>query len=85
MHRRYRLCILECGMTLAVPPDLQYALLEFIVHVNTEDYDALLMDFVNLGFSPADKKEQLRTSGLTEGLAFTFRQLNKGGGAAKMR
>ena len=80
-----RLCILDWGMTLAVPRDLQYSLLEFIAHINTEDYDALLQDFINLGFSPPDKLEQLRASGLTEGIAFTFRQLNKGGGPAKMR
>ena len=29
-----RLCVLDWGMTLQVPPDLQYALLEFIAHVN---------------------------------------------------
>jgi hypothetical protein len=72
-------------MTLAVPKDLQYSLLEFIAHINAEDYDALLQDFINLGFSPKDKLDQLKASGLTEGIAFTFRQLNKGGGPAKMR
>lgn len=39
-------------MTLTVPRDLQYSLLEFIAHINTEDYDALPADFINLGFSP---------------------------------
>jgi hypothetical protein len=29
--------------------------------------------------------QQVKKSGLTEGLAFTFRQLNKGGGPSKMR
>ena len=29
-----RLCILDWGMTLGVPPNLQYALLEFIAHLN---------------------------------------------------
>jgi predicted unusual protein kinase regulating ubiquinone biosynthesis (AarF/ABC1/UbiB family) len=43
-----RLCILDWGMTLRVPPDLQYSLLEFIAHINTEDYDSLLVDFINL-------------------------------------
>ena len=36
-----RLCVLDWGMTLEVPSDLQYALLEFIAHLNTEDYDAI--------------------------------------------
>jgi len=31
-----KLCVLDWGMTLQVPPDLQYALLEFIAHVNSE-------------------------------------------------
>lgn len=72
-------------MTLQVPQDLQYSLLEFIAHINTENFDALPNDFVNLGFSPADKVSQLQSSGLTEGLAFAFRQLNKGGGPSKIR
>lgn len=36
-------------MTLSVPPDLQYGLLEFIAHMNAEDYDALPEDFVKIG------------------------------------
>jgi predicted unusual protein kinase regulating ubiquinone biosynthesis (AarF/ABC1/UbiB family) len=80
-----RLCILDWGMTLRVPQDLQYALLEFIAHVNTEDYDAIPNDFVNLGFSPANQQEKLRSSGISEGLAFTFRQLSKGGGPKKIQ
>ena len=31
-----KLCVLDWGMTLRVPPDLQYALLEFIAHINSE-------------------------------------------------
>ena len=80
-----RLCVLDWGMTLEVPKDLQYALLEFIAHINAEDYEALPGDFVNLGFTPPNKLAQMKSSGMTEGLAFAFRQLNKGGGASKMR
>ena len=65
-------------MTLSVPNDLQYALLEFIAHINVEDFESLPKDFVNLGFSPSDKLEQLENSGITEGLSFALRQLNKG-------
>eukprot|EP00596_Hydrurales_sp_CCMP1899_P000119 CAMPEP_0119043704 /NCGR_PEP_ID=MMETSP1177-20130426/25066_1 /TAXON_ID=2985 /ORGANISM="Ochromonas sp, Strain CCMP1899" /LENGTH=895 /DNA_ID=CAMNT_0007012395 /DNA_START=350 /DNA_END=3037 /DNA_ORIENTATION=+ len=80
-----RLCVLDWGMTLEVPKDLQYGLLDFIAHINAEDFESLPEDFVNLGFTPGDKLEQVKKSGLTEGLAFTFRQLNKGGGPSKMR
>jgi len=81
-----KLCILDWGMTLAVPNDLQYALLEFIAHINTEDYDSIPQDFINLGFSPADVSlERLQKSGITEGLSFAFRQLSQGGGPAKIQ
>ena len=73
-------------MTLDVPSDLQYAFLEFIAHINTEDYDAIPQDFINLGFSPEDVSlERLQSSGITEGLSFAFRQLSKGGGPKKMQ
>lgn len=81
-----KLCILDWGMTLDVPKDLQYALLEFIAHINVEDYDAIPQDFINLGFSPPDvTPERLKSSGITEGLSFTFRQLAAGGGPTKIQ
>ncbi|KAL3798857.1 hypothetical protein HJC23_004645 [Cyclotella cryptica] len=81
-----KLCILDWGMTLAVPSNLQYALLEFIAHINTEDYDSIPQDFINLGFSPADVSlERLESSGITEGLSFAFRQLSQGGGPKKIQ
>ena len=72
-------------MTLQVPNDLQYALLEFIAHVNTEDLDAIPRDFVNLGFTPPDKLERVANSGITDGLSFMLRQLSGGGGAKAMQ
>eukprot|EP00529_Nitzschia_sp_RCC80_P005387 CAMPEP_0113512478 /NCGR_PEP_ID=MMETSP0014_2-20120614/39361_1 /TAXON_ID=2857 /ORGANISM="Nitzschia sp." /LENGTH=1042 /DNA_ID=CAMNT_0000408839 /DNA_START=180 /DNA_END=3304 /DNA_ORIENTATION=+ /assembly_acc=CAM_ASM_000159 len=81
-----RLCILDWGMTLDVPPNLQYSLLEFIAHINVEDYDAIPQDFINLGFTPEDvTPERLQRSGITEGLSFTFRQLAAGGGPKKIQ
>lgn len=68
-------------MTLEVPNDLQYALLELIAHINVEDYDAIPQDFINLGFTPEGvTAERLQQSGITEGLTFAFRQLSAGGG-----
>jgi len=81
-----KLCILDWGMTLGVPNDLQYALLEFIAHINSEDYDAIPQDFINLGFSPENVSlERLQSSGITEGLSFAFRQLSQGGGPKKIQ
>merc|ERR1719446_1363756 len=42
-------------------------------------------DFVKLGFTPPDKLDKVKNSGLTEGLAFALRQLNKGGGPAQIQ
>ena len=43
-------------------------------------------DFINLGFSPPDVSlERLQNSGITEGLAFAFRQLSQGGGPKKIQ
>ena len=73
-------------MTLEVPNNLQYALLEFIAHINVEDYDAIPQDFINLGFSPEGvTPERLQNSGITEGLSFAFRQLSAGGGPKKIQ
>jgi predicted unusual protein kinase regulating ubiquinone biosynthesis (AarF/ABC1/UbiB family) len=54
-----KLCILDWGMTLPVPNDLQYSLIEFIAHVNAEDLDQIPQDFVNLGFTPQDKVDEV--------------------------
>lgn len=71
-------------MTLSVPQDLQYSLLEFIAHCNAQDFSHLAEDFVKLGTTPADKVEQVRQSGIPEGFAFIIKQLNAGGGPAQL-
>lgn len=81
-----KLCILDWGMTLEVPNGLQYALLEFIAHINAEKYDSIPQDFVNLGFAPEGvTAKRLSDSGITEGLTFAFRQLSGGGGPKKIQ
>ena len=80
-----KLCILDWGMTLGVPQDLQYSLIEFIAHVNAEDYAAMPDDFVRLGFTPPEQLERVRASNLTEGLSFVLRQLSQGGGGKKLQ
>ena len=43
------------------------------------------MDFINLSFSPDGvSAERLRSSGITDGLSFAFRQLSAGGGPKKI-
>lgn len=73
-------------MTLEVPKNLQYALLEFIAHINVENYESIPQDFINLGFSPEGvTADRLKDSGITEGLTFAFRQLSGGGGPKKIQ
>ena len=48
--------------------------------------DAIPQDFINLGFSPDGvTAERLKSSGITEGLSFAFRQLSAGGGPKKIQ
>ena len=51
-----RLCILDWGMTLDVPSDLQLLLLEFIANMSAENYEEVPNDVVKLGFVPASKR-----------------------------
>jgi predicted unusual protein kinase regulating ubiquinone biosynthesis (AarF/ABC1/UbiB family) len=75
-----RLCILDFGMCLDVPQDLQLSLLEFIANLQGQNYEQLPDDLVKLGFVPKDKLDELRASGLTYGLAQTVRLAAEGGG-----
>ena len=58
-----RLCILDWGMVIRVPQDLQLSLLEFIANLSAENYEEVPNDLVKLSFVPADKIDELRASG----------------------
>jgi predicted unusual protein kinase regulating ubiquinone biosynthesis (AarF/ABC1/UbiB family) len=75
-----RLCILDWGMTLEVPPDLQLSLLEFIANLNAENYEDVPLDLVKLKFVPADKLDELRKSGLTVAISNMLKLAGEGGG-----
>lgn len=75
-----RLCILDFGMCLEVPQDLQLALLEFIADLQAENYERIPEDLVKLGFVPEDKIDELRSSGLTYGIAQMLQLATSGGG-----
>lgn len=79
-----KLCILDWGMTIGVPRDLQYALLEFIAHVDSGNIEAIPQDFVNLGLTDEDKVDDLTRSGMAEIVGLVLGQLNQGGGVKKM-
>lgn len=71
-------------MTLTLPSDLQYGLLEFIAHCNSENFSELAEDFVKLGATPPEKIEEVRKSGIPEGFAFIMKQLSAGGGPSQL-
>ncbi len=80
-----KLCILDFGMTLETPPDLQYSLLEFIAHLTAEDYEQVPYDFVKLDFLKEEKVDLLVKTGALEPLYYFLRQANQGGGGTKVR
>jgi len=76
-----RLCILDWGMVINVPKDLQLSLLEFIANLNAKNYeDVPADDLVKLQFVPAGKIEELRSSGLTVAIANMLSLAAEGGG-----
>ena len=75
-----RLCILDWGMVIDVPNDLQLSLLEFIANLQAKNYEEIPTDLVKLSFVPADKLDELRESGLTAALASIITLTVQGGG-----
>ena len=75
-----RLCILDWGMVINVPGDLQLSLLEFIANLNAKNYEDVPDDLVKLQFVPAAKIEELRSSGLTVAIANMLSLAAEGGG-----
>jgi predicted unusual protein kinase regulating ubiquinone biosynthesis (AarF/ABC1/UbiB family) len=75
-----RLCILDWGMVIDVPRDLQLSLLEFIADLNAENYEEVPNDLVKLQFVPEDKIEELRESGLTVAISRMLKLAGEGGG-----
>jgi predicted unusual protein kinase regulating ubiquinone biosynthesis (AarF/ABC1/UbiB family) len=75
-----KLCILDWGMVLDVPKDLQLSLLEFIADLKSENYEDVPMDLVKLKFVPEDKLDELRQSGLTVAISKMLTLAAEGGG-----
>lgn len=75
-----RLCILDWGMVINVPNDLQLSLLEFIADLNAENYEDVPDDLVKLQFVPENKIQELRDSGLTVAISSMLKLAAEGGG-----
>lgn len=52
-----KLCILDFGLVSQVEKDQRIHLVEFIAHLSLEDFDAVTMDLIALGFLPRDTSE----------------------------
>lgn len=77
--------ILDFGMTLDIPEDLQYSLLEYVAHLTAEKFDDLPKDLVKLGFLKPSKLEFAERSGALEPLKYFLKQAGQGGGATGVR
>jgi len=75
-----KLCILDWGMVINVPTDLQLSLLEFITNLNAKNYEEVPNDLVKLQFVPPNKLVELRQSGLTVGIGQMLNLAAQGGG-----
>jgi len=79
-----RLCILDWGLVTKITRQQQYALVDYIANLVSEDYSAIPRDLVSLGFVPAGKEADIREAGVVRVLSNVLRQLSAGGGAAKI-
>ncbi|CAM9428889.1 unnamed protein product, partial [Phaeothamnion confervicola] len=77
-----RLAVLDFGLMTEIAEDRRYALLEYVSHLTSKDYEATLGDLITLGFIPreiGDDPEKARV--VAPLLATVLEQLSNGGGA----
>ncbi|KAF7086929.1 hypothetical protein CFC21_090172 [Triticum aestivum] len=72
-----KLCILDFGLVTKLTDDQKYGMIEAIAHLIHRDYDAIVKDFVKLGFIP----EGVNLDPILPVLAKVFDQALEGGGA----
>ncbi|EFJ53286.1 hypothetical protein VOLCADRAFT_115858 [Volvox carteri f. nagariensis] len=77
-----RICVLDFGLMTEVTPEQRLALVEYIAHLSTQDWEKLAVDLQTLGFIPPSVDP--REAGLVEPLGRVMSQLVGGGGAAKV-
>ena len=75
-----KVAILDWGLVTDVPPERSLALVEYISHLSSEDWDGVCRDLVALGFIPDGAPDPVE-SGLARPLGVLLGQLSRGGGA----
>ncbi|KAF8071031.1 aarF domain-containing protein kinase [Scenedesmus sp. PABB004] len=78
-----KICVLDFGLMTEVTPEQRIALVEYIAHLSTQDWDNVARDLQTLGFIPADAGDPVAL-GMAEPLGRILVQLSGGGGAAKV-
>ncbi|OUS47446.1 ABC1 family-domain-containing protein [Ostreococcus tauri] len=80
-----KLCILDWGLVTPVSKDLSTAILKFIAHLVSKDFEAVPGDLDAMGFIPSGKREAMEDSGVARALGLLFSALARGGGAQGFR
>ncbi|CAL1354437.1 unnamed protein product [Linum trigynum] len=75
-----KLAILDFGLVTKLTDDQKYGMIEAIAHLIHRDYDAIVKDFVKLGFIP----EGVNLAPILPVLAKVFDQALEGGGAKNL-
>ncbi|KAJ1471995.1 ABC1 family-domain-containing protein [Baffinella frigidus] len=77
-------CILDWGLVLAVDPDIQVALVEYVTHLATNDRSAIPGDLVALKFVPAGRMAEVVEAGVVAVLEGVLADITAPGGLAKL-
>ena len=80
-----KLCILDWGLVTPVSPELSAAILSFISHLVSKDFEQVPADLDAMGFIPAGKREAMEDAGVASAIGLLFSALAKGGGAEGFR
>ena len=80
-----KLCILDWGLVTPVSKDLSTAILRFIAHLVSKDFESVTGDLDALGFIPPGKSKALEDAGVASAIAVIFSALARGGGAEGFR
>lgn len=80
-----KLVIIDWGLVTPVSKDLSAAILRFIAHLVSKDFEKVPADLDAMGFIPSGKRDAMEDSGVARALGLLFSALARGGGAKGFR
>lgn len=80
-----KLCILDWGLVTPVSSELSTAILSFIAHLVSKDFENVPADLDAMGFIPTGKRAAMEDAGVASAIGLLFSALAKGGGAEGFR